>query len=493
MVLAAQRLAMLVQMIRDRNPHSVVNLVAHSQGCMVSLLAQAILARMGRRRADCLIMNNPPYSLEEPLVEKLTQTHDHQQSTHARVATLRNLVQLVTQSPQTVPALATLLDPSRNGGFTGGPKAPGHPDRDNRGRVYLYFCPEDATVGLDSIQGIGWQGVPEHKNGQPVLDALGPRFHQRVWTLRARKGIVPKVGSGSRYVLREKGERFWSHNLDHAWRATPSEGEARILASGVDLPVPFQPNLRFGESTGHAGFLDVSPSDAATAVTNEGEHKTINPGTGEALHLTREDLVDWRPRPCPAHLNWNELQELEKKLNAGKAKDDQVQVHSAERLPSGKLRVHYQESDKAAQVRWQAQELEANSYHSAIVGNPEHSRHVTAWDLAIGPARICKDKSKAKSYGAWVKETRNFVRYLCTVADWRMPPKILGKARQDPSFQHLFSEDAEHKDLLDGTADYYNTGSLPAGLLVTPADVNPLIISQTIAEARQKTVAQFRL
>jgi hypothetical protein len=31
-------------------------------------------------------------------------------------------------------------------------------DRDNRGKVYLYFCPEDMTVALPNVQGIGWQG-----------------------------------------------------------------------------------------------------------------------------------------------------------------------------------------------------------------------------------------------------------------------------------------------------------------------------------------------
>jgi hypothetical protein len=34
-------------------------------------------------------------------------------------------------------------------------------DRDNRGKVYLYFCPEDMTVALRNVEGIGWQGVPD--------------------------------------------------------------------------------------------------------------------------------------------------------------------------------------------------------------------------------------------------------------------------------------------------------------------------------------------
>ena len=41
-------------------------------------------------------------------------------------------------------------------------------DRDNRAKVYLYFCPEDMTVALNNVQGIGWQGVPDHQWGTQV-------------------------------------------------------------------------------------------------------------------------------------------------------------------------------------------------------------------------------------------------------------------------------------------------------------------------------------
>jgi hypothetical protein len=263
-------------------------------------------------------------------------------------------------------------------------------------------------------------------------------------------------------------------------------GEVRILASGVDLPAPFAPDLRHGESRGHAGFLDVGPCDAATAVTNHGKEKTIHPGKGEAqpLHLSRDDVDDWRVPAHPDGRHWqlpfgsrklqaSDLRVLEGRLNAGKADADQITVLSAERIGNGKLRVHYQESDNEARIRWQTQELETNSYHSAIVSNPAHSQHVTAWDLAIGPARICKDRSKAKSYPAWVKETRDFVRYLCAIADWRMVPKKLVILRKEISFKEFFAEDIERQKLLDATALYYKEGILPDGLLSTPEELLP--------------------
>ena len=43
------------------------------------------------------------------------------------------------------------------------------PERDNRGKVYLYFCPDDTTVALGDVHGIGTYGVPDMlpDGGQP--------------------------------------------------------------------------------------------------------------------------------------------------------------------------------------------------------------------------------------------------------------------------------------------------------------------------------------
>ena len=69
-VLAAQRLAALVSMIRDYDTNETVNIIAHSQGCLVSLLAQAFLMDQGRKPADTLILTHPPYALEPVHFEK---------------------------------------------------------------------------------------------------------------------------------------------------------------------------------------------------------------------------------------------------------------------------------------------------------------------------------------------------------------------------------------------------------------------------------------
>jgi pimeloyl-ACP methyl ester carboxylesterase len=180
MVLAARRLAALVAMIRDYEPKDTVTIVAHSQGCLIGLLAQAFLMERGERTADTLILTHPPYGLDEdmnsiakvinafsggqdsvmaPYYDRLSGT----QTMNARLQTLVNIVQGVAKAKADQPAFAKIDEASCGGMVEGRWKPAG--DRDNRGKVYLYFSPEDMTVALDNMKGIGWQGVPDYIRG----------------------------------------------------------------------------------------------------------------------------------------------------------------------------------------------------------------------------------------------------------------------------------------------------------------------------------------
>ncbi|RBI01093.1 hypothetical protein BRL89_07825, partial [Xanthomonas oryzae pv. oryzae] len=55
-VLAAERLAMLVSEIRRLAPDDTITIMGHSQGTLITLLAQAMLADRRQRCADCLIL-----------------------------------------------------------------------------------------------------------------------------------------------------------------------------------------------------------------------------------------------------------------------------------------------------------------------------------------------------------------------------------------------------------------------------------------------------
>ena len=267
MILAARRLAALISMVRDYDEDETVSIVAHSQGCLLSLLAQAFLLdpdmqkyQPDARPADTLILCNPPYSLidEMPAAAAAVDRYSGSdalminkenryrhisggETLHARLTTLANIVNGVNAKKYPSPPLSELSDTKKHMGAVG-PKWEASKDRDNRGKVYLYFSPEDMTVAYAGVEGIGWQGVPDYQRGhvlknhvvdaitsidsfsQPVptrtlrkpLSELGPGFFQRVFTLKRRpdfrNGKPVLVGQVPHdFALRVPGEDDHAH------------------------------------------------------------------------------------------------------------------------------------------------------------------------------------------------------------------------------------------------------------------------------------------
>ena len=210
-VLAAKRLAMLMTIIRSRHtdnglPEPAINIVAHSQGNMVTLLAHALLAAENKRGADCFIMCNPTYCLREletfskdGFIERAVKNGQAYQALEARFTTFKNVMEYMTGKPVQVPSFKDLSTKIRESHGLAGTRwgtsaivknqEHTYQDRDNRGRVILYFCPEDRTVALPNIQGIGWYGVQDE-----YLKQLPSRFSQRIWTMKWRDNKPYLVG-----------------------------------------------------------------------------------------------------------------------------------------------------------------------------------------------------------------------------------------------------------------------------------------------------------
>lgn len=345
MILAAKRLAALITMVRDYDENEVVTLVAHSQGCMLSLLAQAFLLQDGLRPADTLILSNPPYSLIDDVpmptdwvegnsgMDAAMDGHydalNGRQTLHARLQTLVNIVHGVAQAKHAEPALAALPDQAVHHGMVSGRWEPAA-DRDNRGKVYLYFCPEDMTVALNNVQGIGWQGVPDYQRGTQIkrvpemaggrahhptgrkvdvcaeverapLKELGMGFFQRVFTAKKRpdprtgKAVLIGQAAPHDFMLRTEGEDDQAHTEVsdsktskhivrarlpepvHANRNGPLPPEKLRInirtINGEPLPTAVEASLYAGaqrDAKGRTGASEeVDPLDAATAVTSD--------------------------------------------------------------------------------------------------------------------------------------------------------------------------------------------------------------------------------
>lgn len=271
MVLAAMRLAALISMIRDYDEGETVSIIAHSQGCLVTLLAQAILAEKGLRPADTLILTHPPYSLVDTFssVSELAshmigesdavmaphyKTIGGMQTLHARLQTLANIVRRVTERTPvpTEPAFASLADHTVHDGIVGGLwKA--ETDRDNRRKVYLYFCPKDMTVALDNMQGIGWQGVPEFISGtQWVMVEETIRIRGGLTKMTGRQNLQPKTVTRS--PLEELGKRFYQRVFTDRQRVAPATRKLGPVLVGA--PAPHDYALRLKGEDDHAHVED---------------------------------------------------------------------------------------------------------------------------------------------------------------------------------------------------------------------------------------------
>jgi len=352
MILAARRLAALISMIRDYDEDETVSIVAHSQGCLLSLLAQAFLLdpkmqkdQPGARPADTLILCNPPYSLVDELptaaalvngysgadVQMLKDTDRYRfvkggQTLHARLTTLANIVNGVHDKKHPTPVFSELSDTKKHMGAVG-PKWEASNDRDNRGKVYLYFSPEDMTVAFAGVEGIGWQGVPDILRGHRLetrstgdaitaidnfapqsspsatiykpLAALGSGFFQRVFTLKRRpdyrNGKLVLVGQSPHdFALRVPGEDDHGHTAasdsfisnhslrEHLPRASeaPSDASPEERArfglrriTGEALPKPVMASM--GESAfpdaqhRYGASENIDQIDAAISVTSD--------------------------------------------------------------------------------------------------------------------------------------------------------------------------------------------------------------------------------
>lgn len=505
MVLAAMRLAMLIKIIHKRHPNDTINVVGHSQGTLLTLLAHAFLKEDGAKPADGVVMFNSPYSLFQPNMDKV-QKLGGQQTTGARIATLNGILQFIAGSPNPVPALSGVALKTIQGyGAIGGPGWTGTSacettirgqkvtfnERDNRGCTFLYFTPQDQVVGLKNVQGIGWQGIGEEVDGQPARKALPQRFHQRVFTLRKRNREKEKVGVHTPpyvYLLRLDSESPWEDTGLGFMDRLPNGGldkNASVMLTAPQLPVPGDVDFSNdgvvtapGEDS-KSGVYQIKntldPVDASIGVANGGWDP-------EEARRSRQEIME----EALAFKYGQDVQSVERARNEGKEASQCAHVFVARAQGNGRVLITRGETPYEARLRLQGEEYsEAQSFHSSIPNNPEHSRQVLAYDVAIGAGESVDDGT--------------FYAYLCRVADWRLDwgnTRAKGRAQADADLQSdgpdddveaLYLQD-ENKSLIDATAVYRKSGKLPDAV----KDQMPaLVATQTRTELKNGEPIRF--
>jgi pimeloyl-ACP methyl ester carboxylesterase len=455
-VLAAHRLAMLISEIRRVSPNETVTVMGHSQGTLITLLAQALLVDRGERCADCVIMVASPYSLLPGKTPEHSKTLD----------TLIDIVTALTCSPHAQPPLSALQPGMKGyGGRTGskwsaeqgqrlGPDQSTvvFPERDNRGKVYLYFSHDDTTVALRDVSGIGTFGVPDTlPDGTPAMDRLKDlRFHQRLWSKRLRDNQPVPVGAEPCWVELRTGEerRSAGHNplVSFATEAGMDKGELRFINAEALTP-SHAPQMFGGEAI--TGTPDTPGKDKPDAVAQ-------NTALGKSRASFEWRYVDKRSLPInliAARDGWNK----------GKDPDDQTrELRQREVTDIRDRRVAYymierEETPNEIRERMSRgqdgeanKEWDANSYHSAILRSPENHRWVTAMDVAIGQARCLDD--------------RDMREVLIAIADWRIDEYFYTETLVTMPGWARLSQAA--RTLVDAIYLYYHKGQFPSEGLV---------------------------
>lgn len=201
-VLAALRLAKLIETLRKKQADVPITVVCHSQGNMVGMAAAFIgdeladvidtKGKSGRCVADTYVLCNPPFSLvgknatqgwaERDM--KDAQGNGGRQSLSARNRTLAAFFDILRKQVPKEQSIPSIDEFMKN-------EAHGFDARSDRnkygyglkpstyGRVTLYFNPHDQVISASTVQGIGWRGL-----SQQEIDATngGGTFCQRVFS-----------------------------------------------------------------------------------------------------------------------------------------------------------------------------------------------------------------------------------------------------------------------------------------------------------------------
>ncbi len=451
-VMAAHRLAMLVREIRRLAPDDTITIMGHSQGTLISLLAQALLVDDNQRCADTVIMVDSPYSVLPSVTPKGSDT----------LSTLIRIVTATTQAPHAQPPLAALRHPQTYGGRSGPRWSPEQgtrldknqrltvfPERDNRGKVYLYFCPDDTTVALKEVQGIGHFGVPDVlPNGTPAMRALHPLgFYQRLWTRRHRDGESVLVGKTVQpEMIRAGGESYYPAGLSPAALITQQgirEGQERYI-NGEPLHPPYAPQMFGGEA------ITGSPSKPGKDRLDD---------VGKSVALGKEEApFHWIQMPAEYDPPMVTQREALERFNAQR-KD--AEDHTRAVRKSARHSHHEREEtprEARARLEVDSSTWKDNSYHSAVLRSPENHRWVTAMDIAIGQARCLDDPAMRE--------------VLVAIADWKLDKERFGKVCDLPGWRRL---SAEARALVKASYFYYDKGKFPSADLVSLTP--PLLVS----------------
>lgn len=422
---AARRLADLIIKIRinDSTKSDTINIVAHSQGTIITMLANMWVNAAKMKPADCVILCHSPYSLENRWLENAQP--GNQQTDNARQQTLANFCSMMKSSNKVLCDGSTSHNEDYinqlhdNNCLTDKGKIAWSKEtynRNNFGLVYNYFCPDDQVVSMMPIQGMGWRGIPKN-----IARLMGENIRQRVFCKDE------SVGEKTDYLYVAKGIRklSWSNVSVPEPKIKDPEIPPQdvsyfyndVIVNAPLLPVSFDFELN-GQENDYRSNID-------------GNDINISRAALMAEFLIEEtvdvpDTPEFRALPLSQPLNNKQLIEVGSIYNITAISGRKV----SETAPNyytlnEKLKVKRRITE--AEMAKMLEKGTTYSQHSSIVSNDDVPEKAMTYDLAIGQCKAFDDTA--------------FWRSLLLQADWRRP---------------------ENPD--SGTKQYYMDGILPEGI-----------------------------
>ncbi|RQR22960.1 hypothetical protein DIE23_35520 [Burkholderia sp. Bp9143] len=237
-VLAALRLAKLIESIRRMQADVPITVVCHSQGNIVGLTAAFFgdafpdvedpWGRQGHCVADAYVLANAPYSLAnadgpyksdtfmDAWSQRATKDASGQrgrQTYAARTKTFGKFLSIIGARKTYEPPADKIdedmaneqVSPTSNRSYAAREDRDRHGlNQSTYGRVTAYCCPHDQVISAVTVQGIGWRGIGKHE-----LDDIGVSgiLTQRVFASGFPVGV-------------QKPYRYWEDDWRHGKQGT---------------------------------------------------------------------------------------------------------------------------------------------------------------------------------------------------------------------------------------------------------------------------------
>ncbi|WP_211443281.1 T6SS effector phospholipase Tle3 domain-containing protein [Collimonas humicola] len=305
MIHAARRLANLIDQIREDCPNEPINIVAHSQGNMITLCAMLFL-KESTRAPDTLLLNNAPYAFDTKITDWLTKDSNLSgPSENARKETFANIAKRIAKAKDGYPATETTAqecmryapkdlrtvhmqyDPNdteeqRNISIGSGVVNDkgqrwyedvlySRADFDhNRGKIFVNFNPNDRVIGVSAVEGIGWRGIAEKYLSE--TNSTFPNVYQRLFVRNSDGKTVadPVKGTSDAGITHippvGQKKNYWQPffiTVDKVRQNISTSDENTILTTGEGEPVATENSqLRTHDGYTPFAFWRAAPNNA---------------------------------------------------------------------------------------------------------------------------------------------------------------------------------------------------------------------------------------